>query len=82
MDTRSSGPAKTDRSPSMSTSQLIPFVSNQAVYQRFVARMDRVYYLDLPAKYAALSRQFPYIPVKTLGEFFQEKDTLMRPESY
>lgn len=53
-----------------------------AVYQRFVARMDRVYYLDLPAKYAALSRQFPYIPVKTLGEFFQEKDTLMRPESY
>lgn len=53
-----------------------------AVYQRFVARMDRVYYLDLPAKYAALARQFPYIPVKTLGEFFKEKDTLVKPESY
>lgn len=52
-----------------------------AVYQRFVARMDRVYYLDLPAKYAALAKQFPYIPVKTLGEFFKEKDVLVRPES-
>jgi hypothetical protein len=53
-----------------------------AVYQRFVARMDRVYYLDLPAKYAALAKQFPYIPVKTLGEFFKEKDVLVKPESY
>jgi hypothetical protein len=53
-----------------------------AVYQRFVARMHRVYYLDLPAKYAALAKQFPYIPVKTLGEFFKEKETLVKPESY
>lgn len=53
-----------------------------AVYQRFVARMDRVYYLDLPAKYAALAKQFPYIAVKTLGEFFKEKDVLVKPESY
>lgn len=52
-----------------------------AVYQRFVARMDRVYYLDLPQKYAALAREFPYIPVKTLGEFFKEKDRLVKPES-
>jgi hypothetical protein len=53
-----------------------------AVYQRFVARMDRVYYLDLPQKYAALAKQFPYIQVKTFGEFFKEKDLLVRPESY
>lgn len=53
-----------------------------AVYQRFVARMDRVYYLDVPAKYAALAKQFPYIPVKTLGEFFKEKEVLVKPESY
>jgi hypothetical protein len=53
-----------------------------AVYQRFVARMDRVYYLDLPHKYAALAKEFPYIQVKTFGEFFKEKDTLVRPESF
>ena len=53
-----------------------------AVYQRFVARMDRVYYLDLPLKYAGLAKQFPYIPVKTVGEFFKEKDFLIKPESY
>jgi hypothetical protein len=50
-----------------------------AAYQRFVARMDRVYYLDLPAKYAALATAFPYIPVKTLGEFFTEKEVLIKP---
>ena len=53
-----------------------------AVYQRFVARMDRVYYLDLPAKYAALAKQVPYIQVKTLGEFFNEQDVLVRPDLY
>jgi hypothetical protein len=52
-----------------------------AVYQRFVARMDRIYYLDLPLKYAALAKVFPYIPVKTFGEFFQEKETLIKPAS-
>jgi hypothetical protein len=49
-----------------------------AAYQRFVARMDRVYYLDIPAKYAALATAFPYIPVTTFGEFFAEKDALIR----
>lgn len=53
-----------------------------AVYQRFVARMDRVYYLDLPQKYAALATVFPYIPVKTFGEFFKEKDALVKPTSF
>ncbi len=52
-----------------------------AAYQRFVARMDRIYYLDLPAKYAALATAFPYIPVKTFGAFFKEKDALVRPSS-
>jgi hypothetical protein len=48
-----------------------------AVYQRFVARMDRVYYLDPPAKYSALATAFPYIPVKSFGEFFKEKEVLI-----
>lgn len=50
-----------------------------AVYQRFIARLDRVYYLDLPLKYAALSKEFPFISVKTLGEFYKERDTLIEP---
>lgn len=50
-----------------------------AVYQRFIARMDRAYYLDPPAKYAALANEFPFIPVKTFGEFFKEKDKLVEP---
>jgi hypothetical protein len=49
-----------------------------AAYQRFVARMDRVYYLDPPSKYAALATAFPYIPVKTFGEFFAENEALIR----
>jgi hypothetical protein len=53
-----------------------------AVYQRFVARMDRVYYLDLPARYAALATAFPYIPVKTFGAFFKEKEVLVKPSSF
>jgi hypothetical protein len=52
-----------------------------AVYQRFVARMHRVYYFDLPKKYAALAYQFPYIAVKTFGHFFKEKDSLINPAS-
>lgn len=43
---------------------------------------DRVYSLDCPEKYAALAKEFPYIPVKTLGEFFKEKDALVKPESF
>jgi hypothetical protein len=50
-----------------------------AVYQRFVARMDRVYYLDVPLKYAALASAFPYIPVKSFGVFFKEKEALIKP---
>jgi hypothetical protein len=53
-----------------------------AVYQRFIARMDRVYYLDLPPKYAALAEQFPFIPVKTFGGFFKERDLLVQPISH
>src|ERR1035438_7847987 len=50
-----------------------------AVYQRFIARMDRIYYLDVPAKYAALATVFPYLPVKTFGEFFKERQSLLKP---
>jgi hypothetical protein len=40
------------------------------VYQRFISRMDRVYYLDVPTAYAALA---PHIIVRPLGEMFAER---------
>jgi hypothetical protein len=52
-----------------------------AVYQRFVARLHRVYYFDPPKKYLALASQFPYIPVRTFGRFFKERESLLKPPS-
>lgn len=46
------------------------------VYQLFIAQMRRVYYLDIPTKYAELNEVFPRIRVKSLGEFFLEADAL------
>lgn len=46
-------------------------------YQRFIAQMERVYYLDVPSKYAALAGGFPSIQVKALGEFYAEKGLLI-----
>lgn len=46
-------------------------------YQMYIARLERVYYLDVPAKYAALAGGYPNIDVKMLGEFFAEKDRLI-----
>jgi hypothetical protein len=47
------------------------------VYQRYIARLERVYYLDVPVRYAALSSGTPRIDVKTLGSLFFETDTLL-----
>ncbi len=46
-------------------------------YQMYIARLERVYYLDVPAKYAALAGGYPNIDVKMLGDFFAEKDRLI-----
>ncbi|MNI98988.1 hypothetical protein D3C73_1579530 [compost metagenome] len=42
------------------------------VYQMFIAQMYRIYYLDIPAKYAVLNKIFPPIIVKPFGEMFYE----------
>ena len=42
------------------------------LYQLFIAQMKRIYYLDLPQKYADLNKSFPRIVVKEFGEFFHE----------
>jgi len=46
------------------------------VYQLFIAQMRRIYYLDVPCRYAALNAVFPVIHVKEFGEFFEEAGRL------
>ena len=48
-----------------------------AVYQKYIARLDRVYYLDVPPKYAALANANPKIDVKPLGSLFFETEALL-----
>ncbi len=47
------------------------------VYQMFISQMKRIYYLDLPMKYAALGKTYPFLQVKSFAEFFTEKEKLI-----
>jgi hypothetical protein len=47
------------------------------VYQLYIARLKRIYYLDLPEPYAELNNEFPPICVKPFAEFFYEWKDLM-----
>jgi len=47
------------------------------LYQLFISQLKRVYYLDIPLKYAELNNFFPKIHVKQLGEFFHETELLL-----
>jgi len=43
------------------------------VYQSYLAHMDRIYYFDLPARYQALTAEYPdLIVIKPFGHFFTE----------
>lgn len=42
------------------------------VYQLYVAKLKRIYYLDIPEQYKGLSKVFPPLIVKPFGEFFFE----------
>lgn len=46
------------------------------IYQSFIARLTRIYYLDIPNKYRDLNEVFPKIHVKEFGEFFFEVEKL------
>lgn len=46
------------------------------IYQMFIAQMKRVYYLDLPAAYAALSLSYPKIFVKSFSDFILESSDI------
>ena len=51
------------------------------IYQMFIARMHRVYYLDVPAKYADLGNTYPFIQVKSFAAFFSEAADLVAAPS-
>jgi len=42
------------------------------VYQLYIAKLKRIYYLDVPEAYKTLSTLFPPLVVKPFGEFFFE----------
>lgn len=46
-------------------------------YQLLLAKMDRIYYFDMPERYAELGRNFPVMPLKRFPDFFTEKDTVL-----
>ena len=46
------------------------------LYQLYIAKLRRIYYLDLPTAYAKLNDVFPPIAVKQFGDFFVEWKSL------
>ena len=48
------------------------------VYQSLLARMDRIYYFDVPVRYQELTQQLPdLISIKQFGEFFSEREEIL-----
>lgn len=48
-------------------------------YQTLLAKMDRIYYFDLPERYRALASSYPeVITIKQFGEFFSEREEVLR----
>ncbi len=57
-------------------------VPNQwGVYQKFIAKLHRIYYLDVPDRTKDLHKTEPYIQVKHLSEFFFEKERVLLPSA-
>lgn len=55
-------------------------VPNQwGLYQKYIAKLHRIYYLDIPLRTEALHSVEPYIQVKHLSEFAFEKNRVLRP---
>jgi hypothetical protein len=46
------------------------------MYQRYISRIARIYYLDLPSAYRPLNSMSPPLHVKEFTQFFLECDTL------
>jgi len=51
-------------------------------YQTLLARIERIYYFDVPCRYQTLCEDFPtLLQVKQFGEFFTERKALLAPSS-
>lgn len=47
-------------------------------YQKFLSKMDRIYYFDVPDRYARLASKYPEdVPLKQFSAFFSEKEALL-----
>jgi hypothetical protein len=47
-------------------------------YQALLSKMERIYYFDVPVRYAALAQRFPTeMPVRIFGDFFIEKEEVL-----
>lgn len=46
------------------------------VYPLYIAKLKRIYYLDLPLAYQRLNDDFPPLSVRPFGEFFFEWSAL------
>ena len=47
-------------------------------YQTYLARMDRIYYFDMPERYRSLTETYPsVIAIKPFGDFFIEKEAVL-----
>lgn len=47
-------------------------------YQVHLAKMDRIYYFDVPKRYADLADKFPIITLRQFSQFFVEKEEVLR----
>ena len=47
------------------------------IYQLFISQLKRIYYLDLPNKYAEMNTWYPPIHVQPFGTFFKEQAKLL-----
>lgn len=46
-------------------------------YQVLLARMDRIYYFDVPQRYADLATAYPVVQLKQFADFFAEKEEVL-----
>jgi hypothetical protein len=48
------------------------------IYQKFLARLDKIYYFDVPERYQVLTNEFPeIIEIKQFGEFFNQIESIV-----
>ena len=46
-------------------------------YQGLLARMDRIYYFDMPVRYVSLAQSFPDLGLRPFAEFFTERAAVL-----